>query len=288
MPVQKTLSSTVPSTLPEAVRLVEEAATELGLSFRLIDPEGGYLFELSDGQSTRVCLGGRSPLNDAVSSRIADDKFYTELILRRAGFRVPQSVRCLKPGAFGAEYTAWAGLSQALDGAARFGFPVVVKPNRLSHGRHVQLVQNEAELRDAVRQVWEFDTIALVQTKHSGVDVRLDFLDHEYLIGYTRTPRPGATEDRVHILNLTLGARAHLLPSISNAWHAQGLAVGQALGLRYFGIDFKAPHEDSCPADATVIEVNSSPLFVQMALQGHRDAALAAQKRVLSAVWDLS
>ncbi len=278
----------VPHVLPEAVRLMEEAAVVLGLSFRLLDPEGGHLFELSDGRITRTFLGGRSPLNDAVSSRIADDKYYTELLLRRAGFRVPQSVRCLKPGAFGAEYAGLVGLAPAQDWTRRNDFPFVVKPNRLSHGRHVQLVYDEQELVEAVRRVWEFDSIALVQTPHAGVDLRLDFLDADYLVGYTRTPAAGASDRESLILNLTLGARAEPLPSISGDWHAHGLAVGRALGLRYFGIDFKAPSVDADPADATVIEVNSSPLFVQMALQGHRPAALAAQTRVLAAVWGLS
>lgn len=288
MPVQSSLTRSVPLVLPEAVRLMEEAALELGLTFRLLDPEGGHLFELSDGRITRTFLGGRSPLNDAVASRIADDKYYTELLLRRAGFRVPQSVRCLKPGAFSAEYAGQTGHSPAQDWVRRHDLPLVVKPNRLSHGRHVQLVYDEQEMVDAILRVWEFDSIALVQTPHAGVDVRLDFLDTDYLVGYTRTQAEGASERESLILNLTLGARAEPLPAVSDAWHRHGLAVGRALGLRYFGIDFKAPSMDADPADATVIEVNSSPLFVQMALQGHRAAALAAQKRVLSAVWGLS
>lgn len=271
--------------LPEAVQLIQEAASELGWSFRLLDPDGEHLFELSDGRVTRTFLGGRSPLNDAVSSRLADDKYYTELLLRRAGFRVPESTRCLKPGLYSAEYKRLVGFQPALDAAERQGFPLVVKPNRLSHGRHVRLVEREHDLKAAVERVWDFDPIALVQTPVSGLDVRLDFLDAEYLVGYTRQPAPGTIRGDVQILNLTLGARARLLPALSEAWIAHSVAVGRALGLRYFGIDFKVPALDSEPALATVIEVNSSPLFVQMALQGYRAEALAAQKKVLQAVW---
>lgn len=270
---------------PEVVRLLEEAAEQLGLSFRLLDPAGGYLFELSDGKRSMTFLGGCSPLNDAVSARLADDKYYTELLLRRAGFRVPQSVRCFKPGWCSTDYAQEEGLVQAGDWAQQSGYPLVVKPNHLSHGRHVQVVRDEHQLEHAVELVWKYDYLALVQTAHAGFDLRLDFLKDEYLVGYTRTPEPAAAPESVQILNLTLGARAELLPTISESWHAHAVAVGRALGLRYFGIDFKTPHPDALPSEATVIEVNSSPLFVQMALQGHREAALEAQKRVLAATW---
>src|SRR5262245_20288377 len=82
---------------PEVIRLLTEAAEELGLTIRVIDPAGGYLCEITDGRRTRTLLGGCSPLNDAVSARLADDKYYTELLLRREGLSVPRSVRCFKP-----------------------------------------------------------------------------------------------------------------------------------------------------------------------------------------------
>jgi glutathione synthase/RimK-type ligase-like ATP-grasp enzyme len=276
----------LPTELPHAVELIREAAETLGLSFRSLDPDFGHLFELSDGRVTRTLLGGRSPLNDAVSARLAEDKYYTELVLRRAGYRVPESVRCLKPGQFVLEdYSGRDGTAGAEAFAAARGFPLVVKPNRLSHGRQVQLVHNADELLSAIHRVWNFDYLALVQTAIGGVDIRLDFLDSEYLVGYTRRAPSGASPQEIRILNLARGAQADVLDSIPEAWHEHCLRIGRALHLRFFGIDFKASGLDADPKSATVIEVNASPLFVQMALQGHRERARRAQARVLEAVW---
>jgi glutathione synthase/RimK-type ligase-like ATP-grasp enzyme len=278
-----------PRALPPAVDLIREAAQALGLSFRLLDSEFGHLFELSDGQLTRTLLGGRSPLNDAVAARLAEDKYYTELLLRRAGFRVPESVRCLKPEHFSIEnYAGRDGLAPAMAFAAARGFPLVVKPNRLSHGRQVRVVQDPDGMASAIRRVWDFDYLALVQTPHGGLDIRLDFLDSEFLLGYTRRPGPDSRPAEIQILNLTLGAQADLLPSIPGRWLEHGLAIGRALRLRYFGVDFKASGLEADPRSATIIEVNASPLFVGMALQGHRETALGAQGRVLRAVWAAS
>lgn len=278
-----------PQALPRAVELIREAARTLGLSFGLLDSEFGHLFELSDGFVSRTLLGGRSPLNDAVAARIADDKYYTGVVLERSGFRVPTSVRCLRPGYFELEeYGDRVGDHRALPFALEHGYPLVVKPNRLSHGRLVQLVHHGGELTNAVHEVWKVDYVALVQTAHEGLDVRLDFLDQEFLVGYTRRPHPASPRAGIDILNLARGAQADVLETLPEAWIKLGRRIGKSLNLRYFGIDFKARGLDSDPDLATVVEVNASPLFVQLYAQGHRELALRAQVRVLQAVWSMT
>lgn len=277
-----------PRQATQAVELIREAAGQVGLSVVLLDGEFGHLFQLSDGQKTRTLLGGWCPLNDAVAARLAGDKFYTGLLLEREGIRVPQSARCLKPGYFvlsGLEDRS--GVAPALAFAGEHGFPLVVKPNRLSHGRQVQLVRNEEEMVRAVRRVWDFDYLALVQTAHRGMDIRLDFVDGEFLLGYTRRRHPAASPADIEILNLTQGAQADVIDSLPPAWIPWCTRIGRILNLRYFGIDFKAEGLESDPALATVIEVNASPLFVQLYLQGEHDRARRAQARVLQAIWRL-
>jgi glutathione synthase/RimK-type ligase-like ATP-grasp enzyme len=277
-----------PRPVPHVIALISEAAALLGLSVRPLDSEFGYLIELSDGSTSKTLLGGRSPLNDAVATRVAEDKYYTGLLLQRSGFRVPASLRCLKPGYFVLEdYGDRLGSTASEPFAARHGYPLVVKPNRLSHGRGVQVVRNSRELADAIGAVWTYDYLALVQTAHPGLDIRLDFLDGEFLVGYTRSPDPAWPPTDVQILNLAQGAVATVLESVPQAWTNLGLAIGRCLNLRYFGIDFKAQALETDPAFATVIEVNASPLFVQLYLRGHRELALQAQARVLKAVWSL-
>lgn len=323
--------------LPLAVRVQFEAARRLGWPAEVLDPEYGYLFEIRHPRRTAVLYAGRSPLNDSVAARITEDKFYTELVLRRAGYRVVHSARCLSPRDFRAP--AWqgrGGLEPGVDLAQSFGFPVVVKPNRLSHGYGVRLVRDEPDLRAAVEEVWDYDYCALVQGRVAGLDLRLNFLDGAYLMGYARAPltitcdgraslrqlliRADAryaddgfwakarrdpiwrqkvverdwSEDTVlprdtqlrfesDILNLNRWAAARLVPEISEAWRVFGVHIGQALGLRHFGIDCKVPAIDAPPDAATIIEVNSSPLLTQLYRMGWQEEVIAAQTKVLNA-----
>jgi len=178
-----------PDAIPIAVRLQLEAARRLGIDGRIVDPEYGYLYTLSRNGRTIPMIGGRSALNSAVAARLAEDKHYTALLLAEAGCRVPETVRCLKPGHFSRDkYASREGVEAGLAFAERRGYPLVVKPNRLSHARRISVVHSREELLAAVDRVWERDYIALIQEYIRGLDVRLNFLDGEFLVGYERYP----------------------------------------------------------------------------------------------------
>lgn len=175
---------------PFAVALFMEAAQRLGLAARVVDPEFGYLWELEwpDGHR-RTLIGAKTPINDASAAQVCGDKHYASMVLERAGLRVPEAVRCLSPVYFArGEFADRTGPAPGVAFAERAGFPLVVKPNKLSHGRSVRFAWNEAELLAAIDEVFERDTIALVQRPASGREFRLDFLDGEFLVGYERAP----------------------------------------------------------------------------------------------------
>jgi len=324
--------------VPAVVAMQTEAARRLGMTVRVLDADYGYLFELRRGDRRATMLGGRSPLNDAVAARICEDKFYTQLLLARAGYRVPATERCLAPGYFkNPTLAASAGIHPGLAFARRHGYPLVVKPNRLSHGRDVVIVHDEQQMITAIERAWRSDYIALVQQKIDGIDLRLDFLDGTFLAGYLRRPvilqgdgrhtirelaaahdqRFGpesfwqrTTDDprwrrevldlgrdaesvlpdgvRIDlggdILNLNGWATAVPIGELPSAWQDHCLAIGDALDLRHFGIDLRAPGLHAAPESATIIEVNASPLLLQLYNMGHRETALAAQARILDAV----
>ena len=321
----------VPEDLPLATRLWCEAAQMLGYTWEVLDPEFGYLFEVRGAGRVRRFLGGRSPLNDAVAARLAEDKHYTGLLLGKAGLRVAETVRCISPR--GPRLTAYRDLAGPAPGEAlakKLGFPLVVKPNRLSHGRGVRLVTDEAELAEALDAAWDLDAIALVQEPLRGRDVRLDFLDGELLAGYERRPLEVvgdgertlaslaadfdprfAEPDRLPrdtrlmkqldgrgldwvvpagetfrasatILNLNGAATAEIVRAIEPPLRDACAAAGAALGLRHYGVDLKLG-PDSEPA---FIEVNASPLLLQMYKLGWRDEAREAQRRVLAAAFE--
>lgn len=177
------------TSIPLAVAVQLEAAARLGYGGRVLDPEFGYLFELEGRGHRRVLIGGRSALNDAIASRLSEDKHYTILRLERLGVRVPRTVRCLGPQWEAKEdYRDRIGIEPARDLARELGYPLVVKPNRLSHGRGVRRVDDRPAMEQAFEEAFAKDNIALAQEYVHGRDFRLDFLDGEYLIGYERVP----------------------------------------------------------------------------------------------------
>ena len=319
------------------LKLRLQAARELGCEVEELDTETGYLNEIRRGDVRRVLVGGLSPLNDAVASRLVGDKFHTLNVLRRRGFKTPDTTRCLKPGHFRNEYESMTGHGPASAFAEANGYPVIVKPNSGSRGLDITCAGSEAEMRDAVDTVWKRDYLALVQEAIAGFDLRIDFLDGEYLFGYTRhpvkivgdghTPLRGllaATDSRFQgasfeshleddpiwqtearrrglglgtvlqadqvldfdtpILNLNRLCFGRRLVELPEPWTRFGLSIGEVFALRHFGIDLKITSLDQDPADATVIEVNSSPSLAHMSRMGHFEAALDAERRIVAKI----
>lgn len=219
--------------------LIAEAAERLGWQTEVLD-EYGYLFELRRPDGARkVLLGGRSALNDAVAARLAGDKHYAAILMERAGLRVPRVARCIAPRHPAMQrYSDRAGVGPGLALAEALGYPVVVKPNSLSHGRGVTLVDDVGSLHEAVHACWALDPIALVQQLAGGRDYRLDFLDGEYLLGYERLPIvvTGDGEATLGALFEALDARFDrpeaLLktPRIAEVLGARDLTWGSVLG----------------------------------------------------------
>lgn len=319
--------------LPRTVELARDAAERLGWELRVLDPDYGHLFEVANGRRRRVFLGALSPLNDAVAARLAADKYFTAQLLERAGLRVPATERCLAPGYFQREkYEDRAGPEPGLAFSRRHGYPVVVKPIRGSSGHHVVLAHDDAELRAALEPAWERHGLAVVQEPIPAPDLRLDFLDGEYLLGYERAPIQVTGDGRSTIrelvarrdrrfaadaawegrraeswpdtagrtpatvlaagesldlggtlLNLNTWASGRLIPELPEPWLAYGLRAGAVLGLRHFGIDFRGAALDDRPEEAAIVEINASPLLLQIHGLGWADEAVAAQARILRA-----
>ena len=257
-------------------------------------------------------------------------------MLRRHGFDPPEAERCLRPGRFiDEDFSSHEGTAPGERLAEEHGFPLVVKPNRGGRGRHVSVARDMDALLAVIQQVWELDYLAIVQPVVPGIDVRLDFLDGEYLFGYVRRPvvlrgdgnrsladlladsdpryndepyrkalenetiwREKVGERRLGtvlpdgevldfstpILNLNRLCRAEYLETLGADWQDHGRRIGEALGLRHYGIDFKVEEYPCAPAAAKVLEVNASPSLAQMSRMGHYEAALAAERRIVQAI----
>ncbi len=193
------------------LHLVQLAGRRLGVRVEILDREGGMLAELRRGPSRRLAHGSHLPLNDSLSARLAADKYYTWLLLKRAGLSTPDTVRCPKPSHFGSDLGGMAeGSAAALQLAERVGFPLVVKPNSMRGGQHVAIAPDQAQLESAIERVWLSDPIALAQIKAAGRDFRLDFLDGKFLAGYERTAVRICGDGRSSIRSLVVETAPHL------------------------------------------------------------------------------
>lgn len=269
-----------PGDIPAVTQLCREAAGRLGWTVEVLDHEFGYLVEVNNGSRSRVLFGGRSPLNDALVARLTEDKYFTTLLLARKGFRVPPTARCVSPTFFdNALVNRRAGVEPGVRFAAEHGLPVVVKPNSLSHGRGVTIIWDSGALTSTIEATWRLDPIAIVQAYVPGADVRLDYLDGDYLVGYQRSRHGTGGE----VLNLARGARPTVLDDVPPAWHTLCLRIGSLIGLRHFGVDLRVDGR----GEPTVIEVNASPLLTRLFELGHAERAIAGTIRVLRAVFDL-
>jgi glutathione synthase/RimK-type ligase-like ATP-grasp enzyme len=207
------MTTVEPPPLPFAVELALEAAARLGWRTRVIDPEFGYLWELELPDGTRrAIVGSKTPINDGAASQLASDKHYSSMVLAERGVRVPEGVRALSPRHFrGTEYVDRTRLDAVHAFAERRGFPLIVKPNRMSHGRLVRRVDDAAALEAAIAAVWELDRLALVQAVVPGRELRLDLLDGELLAGYERRPHVLEGDGRHSVAELLAAADARFL-----------------------------------------------------------------------------
>jgi cyanophycin synthetase len=111
-----------------------------------------------------------------IAVEIAQDKQLTNSLLERAGLPVPRQEQA---------HTA----DEAVEIAERIGYPVVVKPMDLSHGRGVAL---NLETPDAVRDAWaksyELSSYVVVETFQKGRDHRVLVVGGEVVAVSERVP----------------------------------------------------------------------------------------------------
>jgi cyanophycin synthetase len=111
-----------------------------------------------------------------IAVEIAQDKELTNALLRDVGIPVPQSILIRTERA-------------AVDAARRVGYPCVLKPYNLSHGRGVMLnLQNEQQVRDAYEKVSELTSYMLVETFLRGNDHRVLIVNGELIAVAERVP----------------------------------------------------------------------------------------------------
>ncbi len=148
-----------------------------------------------------------------LASALAMDKARAKMVFAAAGVPSPRGLLLPGPG-------------DALDPAALGGFPLVVKPNAEGSSVGVHLVENEAELPEALADAFRFGPV-LVETFIPGREITVAVLDghalpvveiipeegfydyrHKYTKGHTRYQVPAELADDVAAEAARLAERA--------------------------------------------------------------------------------
>lgn len=158
---------------PSTRSLVEEAKRRGIPTLRLNDRS---LVQLGWGKHQQRIQATVTSHTHHIAVEIAQDKQLTSSLLERAGLPVPRHERA-------------RSADDAVEAAHSIGFPVVVKPMDLSHGRGVALnLTDDAAVRDAWEKAYELSSYVLVESFFQGNDHRVLVIDGKVVAVAERVP----------------------------------------------------------------------------------------------------
>lgn len=165
-------------------RFFINAAHELDIPFM---PLPGGVIQYGWGRRSRWLDSSFTESTSTISSRIARNKVMTHALLRQAGLPVAAQRLVATPEA-------------ALEGAAAFGYPVVVKPANQDGGVGVSAgLHSEDEVRAAFDRARRYSADILVEKHVDGRDYRVYVFRGRAVGAMLRTPG-GVTGDGVQTL----------------------------------------------------------------------------------------
>ncbi|MFO0590657.1 MAG: cyanophycin synthetase [Polyangiaceae bacterium] len=158
---------------PSTRSLVEEAKRRGIPTLRLNEHS---LVQLGWGVHQKRIQATITSQTSHIGVEIAQDKQLTAGLLERAGLPVPRQDRA-------------DSADEAVEIAERFGYPVVVKPMDLSHGRGVALNLRDAQsVREAWEKAYDLSSYVIVETFQEGYDHRVLVVNGEVIAVSQRVP----------------------------------------------------------------------------------------------------
>jgi len=208
-----------PSFYPDQSVYAAYACAEFGLAFADIDGGTGLVVSVASGTKTIHFGAGRCswyPQNSATASTLASDKYFTNIILERAGvptlggdyFFLHDRHRAHRPRGHERE--------DARNLFRKLGAAVFVKPLAGSRGDFAQMIRSEASLLRYFTEVSHYYDAVLMQPVVAGLEHRIFLLDDE--IVYCAQKYPPA------LLGDGLRSIADLLIAHNEALRCRGLS----------------------------------------------------------------
>jgi D-alanine-D-alanine ligase-like ATP-grasp enzyme len=185
------LRSGKPGFYPDQSVYAAFACAEFGLTFEDIDGGTGLVVSVAS-PTRRIYFGaGRCswyPQNSATSSSLASDKYFTNLILERAGVPTLGGEYFFLHDRYRAYRPAGHEIDDALAYFKTLGASAFVKPLVGSRGDFAQSLHDEASLLRYIGDVARYYDSILIQPVVSGVEYRIFLLDDEVLYAARKHP----------------------------------------------------------------------------------------------------
>jgi D-alanine-D-alanine ligase-like ATP-grasp enzyme len=126
-------------------------------------------------------------LNRDASTKMAKDKYFAKFFLKKLGYPVAPGQTIFEKK-WAKEIKSTRTIDSAHKYAKQIGYPLIVKPNSKNQGTEVSLVSNQAELKQALRRIFEQDQVAILEKYMPGLDYRIVVLENEIISAYQRVP----------------------------------------------------------------------------------------------------
>ncbi len=171
-------------------RYAARAALACGYTFRSLDGDDGYLFEVRDGECRAVFAAGAGTpyaLNDARAASIARDKAFCADVLREAGVPVLPGVKFFVTDRWVDMRSPGRERADAIAYAATAHYPIFCKPLSASNGLFAEVIDSADEFNDYLDRLPTEHFAILMQPYVRAPEYRVFVLNGRFLFSYSKT-----------------------------------------------------------------------------------------------------
>jgi hypothetical protein len=180
-----------PGYTPDQSIYAEYACAEFGLIFQEIDRGTGLVFSVSSATESITFGAGRCswyPQNNSTAASLATDKYFTNLILERAGVPTLGGRYFFLHDRHRAHRAPGHERGDALDYFETLGGSAFAKPLTGSRGDFAQAIHSEAALLGYLNDVSRHYDSVLIQPIVFGIEHRIFLLDDEIVYSARKWP----------------------------------------------------------------------------------------------------
>ncbi|MDB5653120.1 MAG: hypothetical protein JWQ94_733 [Tardiphaga sp.] len=210
MPILPDLRAARPPSFPDQSIYAEYACRAFGLAFTDIDHGTGLVFTVASSTRTVAFGAGRGsffPQNNATAATLANDKYFADVVMARAGLATLGGQYFFLHARYRAHRPPGHERADALPYFRELGGTAFVKPLAGSRGDFAQPIDSEAALEAYLDEVSRYYDAVLVQPLVTGNEYRIFLLDGEVVYSARKTP-PAVVGDGVRTIGELLGADA--------------------------------------------------------------------------------